>query len=707
MAAAAVATPGATVLPGAGAGPAGPAAPKAPGAAGAAAAGGKAPSNLVEIAGEANIVNFMKNRLRKGAMKKKGLEIVNGHRFAVRFFKQPTYCGHCKDFIWGFGKQGFQCEECRFNIHQKCCKFVVFKCPGKDTDFDADCAKVKHGWNSTTYTTPTFCDECGMLLHGVAHQGVKCENCNLNVHHQCQDQVPPMCGADISEVRGKLLLYVELKGNNLKVDIKEAANLIPMDTNGFSDPYVAVQMHPDRSGRTKKKTKTIQKNLNPVFNETFTFELQPQDRDKRLLIEIWDWDRTSRNDFMGSFSFSLEELQKEPIDGWYKFLSQVEGEHYNIPCVDVINDMARLRDEVQHERKPNEKRRMDNKDMPHNMSKRDMIRAADFNFVKVIGKGSFGKVLLAERRGTDELYAVKVLRKDVIIQTDDMELPMNEKRILALSGRPPFLVAMHSCFQTMDRLFFVMEYCKGGDLMYHMQQYGRFKESVAIFYAVEIAIALFFLHEHEIIYRDLKLDNVLLDAEGHVKLVDFGLSKEGVTDRHTTRTFCGTPNYMAPEIVSYDPYSTTADWWSYGVLLYELMAGQAPFEGDDDSAVFRNIKDKKAVFPKHFSQEAMDIITSFLAKKPNNRLGAGRYAKQEITTHPFYRVIDWEKAEAGEMEPPIVPKIKHRKDISNFDDVFTKEKTDLTPTDKLFMMNLDQNDFIGFSFMNPEFITII
>ncbi|EDW32310.1 GL11569 [Drosophila persimilis] len=699
MAAAAVATPGATVLP------SGPAAALPVGAG--AAPAGKGPANLLEIVGEANVVNYMKNRLRKGAMKRKGQEIVNGHRFGMRFFKQPTYCGQCKDFIWGFGKPGLQCEECRFNIHQKCCKSVEFKCPGKDTDFDADCAKVKHGWNSTTYTTPTFCDECGLLLHGVAHQGVKCENCNLNVHHACQEQVPPMCGADISEVRGRLLIYVELKGNNLKVDIKEAANLIPMDTNGFSDPYIAVQMHPDRSGRTKKKTKTIQKNLNPVFSETFTFELQPQDRDKRLLIEVWDWDRTSRNDFMGSFSFSIEELQKEPVDGWYKFLSQVEGEHYNIPCVDVVNDMARLSDEVRHDRRPNDKRRMDNKDMPHNMNKRDMIRAADFNFVKVIGKGSFGKVFLAERRGTDELYAVKVLRKDVIIQTDDMELPMNEKRVLALSGRPPFLVSMHSCFQTMDRLFFVMEYCKGGDLMYHMQQYGRFKESVAIFYAVEIAIALFFLHERDIIYRDLKLDNILLDGEGHVKLVDFGLSKAGVTERDNTRTFCGTANYMAPEIVSFDPYSITADWWSYGVLLYEFMAGQSPFEGDDESTVFRNIKEKKAVFPKHFTQDAMDILTSFLAKKPNNRLGAGRYARQEITTHPFFGSIDWEKAEAGELEPPIVPRIKHRKDISNFDAAFTKEKTDLTPTDKLFMMNLDQNDFIGFSYMNPEFITIL
>uniref|UniRef100_A0A1A9WK42 Protein kinase C n=1 Tax=Glossina brevipalpis TaxID=37001 RepID=A0A1A9WK42_9MUSC len=677
-------------------------------AAATAPAAAAAPNNLAEIAGETNFTNYMKNRLRGGGMKRKDLDIINGHKFSMKFFKQPTYCGHCKDFIWGFGKAGYQCEECRFNIHQKCSKYVVFKCPGKDSDIDADCAKVKHKWISTTYTTPTFCDECGLLLHGVAHQGDKCDNCNLNVHHNCKEKVPPICGADITEIRGRLLLYIELKGNHLKIDIKEASNLIPMDTNGLSDPYVAIALHPDRSGRTKKKTKTIQKNLNPVYNETFTFDLQPQDRDKRVLIEVWDWDRTSRNDFMGSFSFSLEEIQKEPIDGWYKFLTQTEGEHYNIPCSDPVNDIARLRDEVQRDdKKKSKRRRMDNKNLPHNMSKRDMIRAADFNFIKVLGKGSFGKILLAERRGTDELYAVKVLRKDVIIQTDDMELPMTEKSVLAVSGKSPFLVCLHSCFQTMDRLFFVMEFCKGGDLMFHMRQYGRFKESVALFYVVEVALALFFLHEHDILYRDLKLDNILLDIEGHIKLADFGLSKDCIADTETTRTFCGTTSYMAPEILNYESYGHSADWWSYGVLLYEMMAGQLPFDAETEAETFRNIKEKKAIFPKHFSQEAMDIITSFLVKKSNNRLGAGRYARSEITTHPFYKNIDWEEAANKDMKPPIVPKIKHRKDLCNFEAEFTKEKTDLTPTDKLFMMNLDQNDFIGFSYMNPEFITVV
>ncbi|KFU90641.1 Serine/threonine-protein kinase N2, partial [Chaetura pelagica] len=237
------------------------------------------------------------------------------------------------------------------------------------------------------------------------------------------------------------------------------------------------------------------------------------------------------------------------------------------------------------------------------------VQLEDFHCIAMLGRGHFGKVLLAQYKATGKLYAIKALKKKDIIRRDEIDSLNCEKRIFEVvnSSGHPFLVNMFACFQTPHHACFVMEYTPGGDLMMHIHE-DVFPEHVARFYTACVVLGLQFLHEKKIIYRDLKLDNLLLDVEGFVKIADFGLCKEGIGFGDRTNTFCGTPEFLAPEVLTDISYTRAVDWWGLGVLIYEMLVGESPFPGDDEEEVFDSIVNDEVRYPRFLSAEALSII---------------------------------------------------------------------------------------------------
>uniref|UniRef100_A0A8C9UB41 Protein kinase C n=1 Tax=Scleropages formosus TaxID=113540 RepID=A0A8C9UB41_SCLFO len=504
---------------------------------------------------------------RRGAIKQAKVHEVKCHEFTATFFPQPTFCSVCKEFVWGLNKQGYQCRQCNAAIHKKCIDKVIAKCTGsavnsKETMIHKERFKIDmpHRFKVYSYKSPTFCEHCGTLLWGLARQGLKCEECCMNIHHKCQMKVANLCG-----VNQKLMA--------------EALAMI----------------------------------------------------ESTQQVSVW----------IESGHFYLTQEMKELSEG------DLCCEHWKA--------------------------------------------------LKPLGSLLF-QVFLAELKSTNQFFAVKALKKDVVLMNDDVECTMVERRVLSLAWEHPYLTHLYCTFQTKENLFFVMEYLNGGDLMFHIQSCHKFSLARATFYAAEIVCALQFLHLKGIIYRDLKLDNVLLDSDGHIKIADFGMCKENMLGDARASTFCGTPDYIAPEILLGQKYGCSVDWWSFGVLLYEMLIGQSPFHGHDEEQLFQSIRTDNPFYPRWLSRDAHDILVKLFVREPEQRLGV----KGNVRQHRFFMAVDWTALENRQVQPPFRPTVRSPSDCSNFDREFINEKPRLSCADRALINSVDQTVFCNFSFVNPR-----
>jgi len=301
----------------------------------------------------------------------------------------------------------------------------------------------------------------------------------------------------------------------------------------------------------------------------------------------------------------------------------------------------------------------------------EKVRLDDFELLKVLGRGSFGKVMQVRKKSDGKVYAMKILKKQAIIARNQVEHTKAERKILQ-ALQHPFLMTLRYAFQSKEKLYFVLDYYQGGELFFHLKNNRRFPEDVARIYVAEIALALGHLHSLQVIYRDLKPENILLDDNGHVCLTDFGLSKD-VEPTDKAHTFCGTPEYLAPEIVTGAGHDKAVDWWSLGILLYELTVGIPPFYSQNVNEMYNKIQHGVLRFPPFLSEPCKSLIVQLLNRDPKKRLGS-KDDVNDLKAHAFFKPLSFEKLMKKEIDVPYKPKVKAGgADTGNFDGVFTSE----------------------------------
>jgi serine/threonine protein kinase len=325
----------------------------------------------------------------------------------------------------------------------------------------------------------------------------------------------------------------------------------------------------------------------------------------------------------------------------------------------------------------------------------------DFQPIKLLGRGSFGEVILVRLKSTKKVYAMKILDKKILKMKKQQNHTKTE-RDLMVKINSPFIVNIKSAFQDDTNLYLVSEFMQGGDMFFHMHdgQIVIFSHDKTRFYILELVLALESLHKNNMVYRDLKPENILLDSKGHVKLTDFGLSKILEDEDDKAFTLCGTPQYLAPEVLLKKGYDKMVDWWSLGCVMYEMLMGRLPF-AIKRGMINLKIYEKKIDFPRKISNEARDLIEKFLVINPTERLGYGPNGTDDIKNHPFFNGVDWDLAIQKKYKPPFIPKLKNDVDLRYFDNCFTDEPIG-GPKRKITIRDRDRepsNEYKGFTYM--------
>ena len=329
------------------------------------------------------------------------------------------------------------------------------------------------------------------------------------------------------------------------------------------------------------------------------------------------------------------------------------------------------------------------------------IKNEDFERLKLIGKGSFGDVFLVKLKSNEKIYAMKILDKEKIKSYDQEEHTKSE-RDLMVKINCPFIVDIKYAFQDKQYLYMVTEFMQGGEMFFHLLKEKRFKNEKAKFYLVEIILAIEFLHKNNMMYRDLKPENVLLDKNGHIKIADFGLSKILSRENEKTYTICGTPQYLAPEILSSEGYDNAVDWWSLGCLMYKMLIGIDAFKFSKDQSLSPEMYEIEILIPDYVTKEANDLIRKLLVINPKKRLGSGPGGAEKIKNHSYFKGINWEKAWNKELTPPFIPDIKDDLDLKYFDKGFTEENLESFSSEEE-SSSLKTIDYKGFTYVTDSY----